>query len=274
MRSLILFVVIAGCAGHGDDDEGGTLTTLDGGGPISHDAGSGSAGPVCVDMPVDTTFLAATKTLAQGGYVTQQFTITTPTAFVFNYVADYTSQAAIFPPDQLTKFQTNKAFTGNDVFDNIFGAHYFTLAPGTYYLGVRSSATASNIIRYELDYAVALPSDCFVSAGTYFGANKVVGKNGGYLTQRFELIDGYRYFMDGANTGMDTYLIPESELAHFTAGATFLSYPSYSGSDPDAPGFFELTTDLLPAGIYYFVARNPNTHDTTLAYHMEWWRRL
>ena len=48
-----------------------------------------------------------------------------------------------------------------------------------------------------------------------------IGPNGGRVWQPFTIQCGVRYFLDGANSGVETYVIPASDLTAFQTGQTF-----------------------------------------------------
>jgi hypothetical protein len=147
------------------------------------------------------------------------------------------------------------------------------LAPGSYYLVVRNRANAANTYDLELDKRQTAPADSqyyYRFNAYYLNHSAYVGANGGYLTQGFTIQPGFRYFLDGGNSGLDTYIIPASQLGNFRSGGTFNYYTDYSGvGDTALPGYYEVT---LSPGTYYLCFRNTNSIKKAVTYTMERWR--
>lgn len=224
---------------------------------------------------VDTYFADTHGTFSQlGESWYQEFSVSKNTTFVLRHTCDYEADAAIVTGSQLGNFINNRPFTGYAVFDNQFGTESVTLAPGTYYVGVRNQTSSSNTYRLELDYDINVPpegNDSFKFVDTYITGSDYVDKNGGKLWHEFTVQSGYRYFLDGCNTGLSTYVIDDSDLASFTSGGTFSFYSAYSGTDNALPGLSEIT---LPPGTYYLAFINTAGIPKTATYSMERWKKI
>lgn len=224
----------------------------------------------------DTYFIDYDSTLSTLGQSwAQQFTVPSRQVLVLRFVADLKADAAIFVPAQLDNFQNNRRFFGYGLFNNSFGTKYVTLNPGTYYVGVRNQVQGSNRARIELDTRIQLdpePGEEFTYYDRAFHGNKYVGKNGGKLWHGFRIVPGFRYFLDGANSGggqMPTYIIPKSELDNFRYDRGFEYYTDYFEQGGAGPGHVELE---LPPGDYYFVCENNAGINKALTYTMERWK--
>lgn len=232
--------------------------------PTGATGGGSSTG----EPPTATYFMDYTGTLpAAGSYYTQGFTISRQTTLIFRFTSDFVAQAAVMDANQLTAFQGNQAFTGRAVFDQKYGTQSVTLAAGSYAIGVRNFAQGANSVRYELDYDVSIPGLNRIDSNTYTFS---VAANGGRYYQGFSIQQGLRYWVDGCNTGVDVFLISESELPNFLNGATFNQYSDYGGTgSPDLPGGYEVK---LNPGNYYYVFRNPASVAKAVTFSIERWR--
>ena len=222
------------------------------------------------DGDPNTYFTDFRGSLNQGGAWYQQFTIPSGNVgFVLRLATKYATDAAVFLPSQLNNFLNNNTFSGYGSFDNQFGYNYFVLGPGTYYVGVRNQASALNYVSLELDFQIRLSSN----NGQYYAEginNKTIVQNNYYYWHQFSIQSGYRYFMDGCNSGMDVYIIPYNQLSNFNSGNTFQYYTAYSGTnDASQPGFYEIN---LPNGNYFLAVRNFTGSPQTLVYNTEIWR--
>ena len=115
------------------------------------------------------------------------------------------------------------------------------LSPGTYYVVCRNESNSSNGYDIELDYPISLPSsDNCTFYDDYLSTAQNVSSGGNYA-QTFTVNQGYRYYIDGGNSGLDFYLIGASDVSAFESGVTQLlqSYFTFSG-DRAQPGLYEL----------------------------------
>lgn len=180
-----------------------------------------------------------------GQWQTQRFTISQQRTFVMRFAADYKADFSIIKATQLDNFRNNRGFTGYGNFDNSFGTHSVTLGAGTYYIAVRNQISGTNSVRWELDYNLTVTGYRFVQSG--IRATQYVGANGGKMWHQFTITPGYRYYIDGCNSGLQTDVIPSSSLSNYRNNLQYTYYPSLSGSTTDLPGFYRLN---LAAGTY------------------------
>lgn len=205
---------------------------------------------------------------------TQGFTLGRNTTLVMRFASDYKADAAILTPDQVGNFKANRPFTGYTVFDDGFGTKSVTLPAGTYYAAARNQVSSANDYRVELDTSIQLTEDAkgsYFFYDTYINEAEYVAPNGGRLWQPFTIQSGFRYFVDGANTGLKFYLFAASQFTAFRDGGRFNYYTQYSKDfvEPSGPGQFEIE---LPAGDYYLGFTNPNSINKAVVYTMERWR--
>ena len=224
----------------------------------------------------NTQFLSNSgDTLANGdGYHYEAFSVSRTTTFDLRFASDYVADCVVLAPDYLDSFVAGDSFRYYAGFESAFGTKRFTLAPGNYYLAVRNEASADNEYSVELDYALSLASD---SNGSYsFGrwgisGSQYVEENGGVLYHGFSIAAGERTFLDGCNSGLDTYVIPANQLSNVLNGNTFNYFSAYSGEGDGAlPGFYELS---LSPGSYDLVFINRSAIPKAATYQMEVWRR-
>jgi len=246
--------------------------TVGGGGS----GGGGGGGSANFSQPV-TTFLANQgETLqAQCAWYTREFTISRTTRFDFRFAATYLAQAVILPPAQLSNFKNCQAFQGYGLFEKKFGTQSVTLAAGTYHVAVRNAQSLLNRFSIELDFDV---QDVLINpeGGRTFTrtASPIYVENlakGSRYTRMFTVQSGYRYFLDGVNSGdLECFIIPTSQISAFMSGQSFQGYAEYHETNGACPGLFELK---LPAGTYAVAVRNNNsTTDAALTFTLEEWR--
>ena len=177
--------------------------------------------------------------------------------FAFYFASDYQATAAIFSPSQLASFQNGGAFTAHSLFDRQIGVEFPSLSPGTYYIGVRNATNGTNSYSVEFDELDGYPPETGATlAGSVVTETVDVGKNGGRAWVGFTLESGFLHSVDGVNSGLETYLIPASELTNFRSGGVFQYYESFSGTSTNLPGYSKLT---LPPGSYYYAFHNPDS---------------
>jgi len=197
----------------------------------------------------------------------QNFTVNSGTiSFVFRFVSQYRATAAVINASSLAAFQSGASVSTYAVFNDTFGTNGLTLGPGSYAVVVRNDTQGSNTYRYELDYLESLPGGSFVD---YYLENQgTVSPNGGKFWQPFTIQQGYRYWMDGANTGTQTYILDSANFALWQAGDAFSYYSDYSGDDPQEPGGYEVA---LPPGDYYLCFENDTSESQAVCYTCSRW---
>ncbi|HEX2724070.1 MAG TPA: hypothetical protein VHM24_14225 [Gemmatimonadaceae bacterium] len=270
LKALILAAwIVAGCAAP-DDGDGGTPTGPTGGGSSGGGSGGGTTPNVTFATP-DTYFADGGSTLQFRGYNTTQLTVSVTTDFVFRFASDYQAQAAIITPAQLNNFTSFAAFSGFGLFDNTYGTKSVTLSPGTYYLAVRNTSSGDNSWRYELDKAIRLdPDQGYSFSFSSFDLQRTYQLTAGQRsTQPFTVLAGYRYFIDGCNSGLDFFIMPAVEGPKFLNGQSFQTYTPYTGTGKAHPGLWEIR---LPAGDYVIGTRNIETSSHAMVYTLERWR--
>ncbi len=224
----------------------------------------------------NTQFLSNTSdTLGDGdGTYYEEFSVDRTTTFDLRFASDYAASCVIVSPDTLDSFLDGDAYRYFAGFESQFGTKRFTLAPGDYYLAVRNEANADNPYSVELDTALALSPDSNSSysfARWGIAGNRFVDEDGGVLYHGFNIAAGERTFLDGCNSGVDTYIVAANQLNRVLNGDSFNYFPAYSGENDGAlPGFAEL---ILNPGSYYLVFINESGIRKTATYQMEVWRR-
>ncbi len=209
-----------------------------------------------------------------GDWWMQSFTVYRPTRFVFRFTSDLSAQAAIIGADQAGAFQDFDSFTGYGLFDNQFGTKIVDLPAGDYYVAVRNLDDNFNNFTLELDYPLNLANSLTTSyafSDSSVQGSSYVEADGGYLYHRFTVQAGYRYFLDGCNSGLDTYIIPDADLNAFIDGGNFRYYQIYSGTTTNLPGFYEVK---LPPGNYDIVFENLDAVAKATTYTLERWRAI
>lgn len=218
----------------------------------------------------DTHFIDLRKTYSKNGeWTVQEFTLSQTTTFIFRVASQYKAQTAIISESELNNFKTNNSFRAFSLFDNQYGTKSATLGAGKYYIGIRNTSTAGNIVSLELDYAISLPASDRCQFNDYYINDLKALNKGAKLWQPFTIQTGFRYFFDGCNTGFDTYIIPENQLDNFKSGRQFTAFSDYTDGTGAAPGLYEIK---LPAGTYYFVAANSTNDPQAIVYTMERWQ--
>ena len=212
-------------------------------------------------------------TLNTRSYVYQKFTISAQTRFFFRVAAAYNVAAAVIPESEFANFKAFTAFRGYGIFLGKFGTNEVTLSAGTYYVAVRNEANVSQKVSFELDYAVSLPTSDRCELKDYYATGALlVNANGGKVWQPFTIQSGFRYFLDGVNSGdLQTWIIPASQIDNFKSNQSFQQYSDYEGDGCDAPGLYEIK---LNPGDYYFIANNKSSASSAIVYTLERWRKL
>ena len=209
---------------------------------------------------------------ANGDWWVQGFTVNGTRSFVLRFASDYRADAAVITPDQLDNFKNSRGFSGYAVFDDQFGTKSVTLGAGSYYVAIRNQNNGDNTCSVELDYAQTLPdngSESYSFYDNYFNGSTYVNARGGKLWQGFSVQSGFRYFIDGCNSGLESYIISANEIENFKNGSSFQYYTSYASTSGDGPGMWEIK---LPPGTYYLALRNTADNPKAVTYLMQRWR--
>jgi len=238
-------------------------------------SGGGGGGSASYSLPATTFLSNQGETLsAQCAWATREFTISRTTTFDFRFVATYLAQAAILPQAQVNNFKNCQAFQGYGLFENKFGTQPVTLAAGTYTFAVRNAQSLPNRFSVELDYGIQEVlinpegGKTFTRTGVPVHVTNVA--KGSRYTQTFTVQSGYRYFIDGVNTGeLECFIIPTSQVSAFMSGQSFQGYTEYQESGGQCPGLIEIK---LPAGTYAVAVRNNASTDAALTFTIEEWR--
>lgn len=204
---------------------------------------------------------------SRGDWTAQQFTVTASRAtFRLRAATDYRADTFVFAPSELRRFQRNQSVRAWGM-DNEFGTMTLTLPRGTYYLGTRNQVSGRNRIRVEFDFLLNVPGSRFVGWGIADAG--YVPVDGGWWYHTFRVERGIRNFMDGCTTGIETYIIPSSDVWSFTRGDRFRYYAQYSGTATSLPGLYELR---LPVGGYAIAFWNSDYWDEgPVTYDIERW---
>jgi hypothetical protein len=202
-----------------------------------------------------------------GAYYYEGFTVHESTTFDVRFTSTYTADAAIVPASELSNFTSGRGYRGYSIFDGVIGTNLsVTVGPGTYYAVMRNGVTEANSVSFEIDYSLWLTDASFYD--WYFGDNAIVQPNGGKAWQSFRIQEGVRYFLDGCNSGVESYVIPVAELSNFLGDRGFRYYTDYSSTSTAHPGFWELE---LPPGDYALVFRNSESIAQSATWQAERW---
>jgi|GEM_PF-2090652 len=215
-----------------------------------------------------TFFISSQSSLsAFGSYWYEEFTVYSTTRYVLRFASDYVADAAIIPASEFRNFIDGNGYDAYTGFSKQFGTHYVTLAPGDYYVAVRNDTNAANQYDLELDHQqTSVPGARFHDI--YFDEAKEISPHS-YLAKPFTIQNGFRYFLDGGNSGLDTHIIPASQLENFASGGGFQEYPDYGAqNDSSYPGYYELN---LPVGNYYLCFRNSGSIAKAVVYTLDRW---
>lgn len=246
---------------------GGSGGNTGGGGP----SGGGNTGQNPPQgIPNNTTFVSKYDVFsAKGAYWLQEFTVNTATTFVLRLAAQYKLQAGIFPISQMAAFQNGSQVSGNAIFDDTYGIRAVTLAPGKYFVGIRNNVSGANSYALELDYGIRLPAPATRTQTESVAESLTKGQ---WKSYKITTTTSSRIFVDGCNSGIDVYLVDESNYTKFQNNQSFqYLVGEFSGEqNKNTPGFAEIPNT---GRIYYLVMSNrrgATGHSFTFTY--EAWR--
>ncbi len=187
------------------------------------------------------------------------------------FAADSPAQAMVFRVEHLQRFRDNQnvpAILGfGPGFDYNYGGDFFTLKRGVYVVGVRNQVRWANNFSLELDRF-----EDYRPAGAVYEDHVIADADwldpGQSTWQRFEVVAGKSYTIQGLNTGLETHIVTESALADFRSGRSFHSISPYSGSALNLPGYHQLS---LSPGRYYVLLLNRDFVGHSYVYILERW---
>lgn len=214
-----------------------------------------------------TALVENTTLLGRYGEVTSRsFSLSSTRTLVLRVVSDYTIDAGIFTPTTYTAFANGQAVSGYATFSSSYGIKSVTLAAGNYVVALRNRASSVNTVRFEVDYDFNLPGQTRLNSQT---DGDYVPANGGRLWQPFTIAAGNYVWVDGANSGVEFYLIPGSQLDNFRNNRAFSYLGSYGPiSNTAQPGGVRINE---PPGEYALAFVNRNAIAKTVVYTIEWW---
>jgi len=227
---------------------------------------------VSAQNPAETYFLQAASSFSTFGQSTSQgFTVSANSTFTLRFTSDYACDCAVVKVSQIQAFTSNQSYTSSASFSAKFGTKNITLGPGSYYLAVRNRVASANSYSVELDKRSSSYQD---TSGRYTYAAALMNTSravpiGGKLWQQFTIKTGFRYFLDGCNSGVRSYVIPASEIESFKSGSSFEYFTAYSDNNKSNPGLFELK---LAPGSYYFCSANETDTPRTITYTLNAWK--
>lgn len=217
----------------------------------------------------ESTFLIARQNASfseQGDAWTQEFSLSGSEVqtLILRFAAVYRASAIIIDADDTQAFLNGQAVDYYKGFDNTFGTDSVSLTEGNYALAIRNNNDGANNYSVELDCDKTFANANWIDSHT---EATTVSPNGGKLWQPLDVSSGYRLWVDGVNYGLETYLIPESELSAFQNNSQFNYYVDFSSTTSGAlPGGYEID---LPEGRYYLAFKNIKTVAMPLTYTIE-----
>lgn len=206
----------------------------------------------------------------QGDAWTEDFSITgnSPQTLVLRFASVYKATAIIINANNAATFRNGGSVSYYKGFENNIGTTSVNLTAGNYALAIRNNNNGEN------EYSVELDCDKTFADATRVDSQsqaKMVSANGGKLWQALDVYDDYRLWVDGANVGLETYVIPENQLNAFQAGNSFNYYTDFgSVISGGQPGGYEIK---LPEGRYYLAFNNPEKVAMPVTYTLELFAR-
>lgn len=202
----------------------------------------------------------------EGSSFSGPFTFRSTQNVVLRFVSDSSADAMILTAKEVNKLRYGRKAKGYAKLEKRIGTQTAKIPAGTYYLAVRNrSQTMVNNFRCELDLQLNLGKSSRLVDNPLQEATYV--QSGAVYTKPFVVKGGFRYFLDGCNLGLDSYVIAESELSKFTNNQSFTAL--YSSQSANGPGLWELQ---LEPGNYYLCFDNWNYSSTPVVCTLERWR--
>ncbi len=203
--------------------------------------------------------------------------------FVFVALASqYKVTAGFFTPETIQAFLGGGQGSAYLLLDNKFGVVSDWIGAGTYYIAVRNNVSAANAYSLEVDTINA--DDPY--GWTTSSCVKTLDP-GTTASMPFTVASGTRVFVNGVNTGVQTYVIPADQLSRFQNHQSFTALTDCSYQEGGRLGYplhwmFGAASDgeVKPimakmyypaAGKYYCVAFNDtNAPHSYAAYTTSW----
>jgi hypothetical protein len=229
-----------------------------------------AASSTAISVAQSTDFIQWDRRYTRNGeWTVQRFSVTASRlSFRIRAATDLQADIIVFPPSELYRFQRNQSVRGWGM-DNEFGLLTVTLNRGTYYVGTRNQVRNSNRVRLEFDTLLRVPGWRFSHYGIMDAG--YVPRDGGWWVDEFQVRRNVRHYIDGATTGIETYILPSDEIDPFTDGDAFYYYPAYSGRSSTQPGLYEVR---LPFGWYALAFWNSDrSRPRPVVYDEERWVR-
>ncbi|MGI9897456.1 hypothetical protein ACKVMY_18015 [Vibrio natriegens] len=183
--------------------------------------------------------------------------------FVYRVVATGNIGAAVIDESDVSRFINGESVGAYSYFSQQIGTQSLTLSPGTYSVALRNQQSNESRYSIELDCQKTYSDAVRVDATSY---SEQIPAGGRYY-RSLNVIDGYRLWIDGVNLGLETFIIPASQLNAFTSGQQFEYYTDFGSiGSPNQPGGYEIK---LSPGDYYLALRNPTDEQMPVTYTIE-----
>ncbi len=202
---------------------------------------------------------------------TRDITETDGKAFVIRFSSRFNADAGLFDQEQIINFVNFQSATGYGAIPNGFGTRHIRIPPGKYTLAVRNRSGKASSFSLELDYEINLPPTDMATLDFPASEGAQTLDPGTVAYQPFAIEAGYRYFLDGNNTGLSTYIFGASEIEKFKNSQAINFHSQYSSPtvNCEMPGLIEL---VLPVGNYFIGFRNDQTVPNSFTYTIDRWR--
>ena len=195
-------------------------------------------------------------TLAKSGdYDSVFFTLDRDTYLFLDAAPQYKATAAVVTEASFNNFKNGGTYQQYLILDNQFGFVGGTVPAGNYYAAIRSNASGPS--QYSLEISAITVTN--PASWDLDQSQTIAVQPGGRAWMPITVRDGFTTFVNGANSGLNTDIIPASELDNFRAGRTYQRFTDYA-NDSQGKGYpLHWILDNLSAGLYYAAAFNPGT---------------
>lgn len=202
---------------------------------------------------------------AQGDYWYQGFEVPEGSVgeFVFRVVAVGSIDATVIDEADVQRFIDGQSVGAYSIFSQKIGTQGISLPAGNYAVALRNRLDGESRYSIELDcdktYSDATRIDAMtraeqISAGAKYYHSLTVN-------------EGYRLWVDGVNLGLETFIIPSSQLSAFTSNQEFQYYTDFGSiASANQPGGYEIK---LSPGEYYLALRNLNDEPMPVTFTIE-----